>query len=142
MATVIGIVLSVIGLILFLFFADVFKDRLDLSNQTLDQKFQVVVKMLNNYAYNGMGDITRVDKREFNIYQTGQNQMISFFYGTGHLTIKWKYKYFQKEVVFEKTFDNVREISDDVQQRIGEVMIKQMEQVVEDHKQKVTSGIF
>ena len=39
-----------------------------------------------------------------------QNQIIKFQYSTGHLTITWKYKYFQKEIVHERQFNDVRNL--------------------------------
>lgn len=67
--------------------------------------------MINEAAFNGNGSITVLDKREFCLYEDGQNQIIKFHYSTGHLTIIWKYKYYQKEIVHEKLFSDVRNLS-------------------------------
>ena len=80
-------------------------------------------------------------KREFNLYEDGQNQIIKFQYSTGHLTITWKYKYFQKEIVHERQFNDVRNLSLFDQQKIGEQMINEMAIVVERHKNNVIGGI-
>ena len=87
-----------------------------------------------------MGKVTTLDKRSFNLYQDGKNQIIKFEYGTGHLTITWKYKYFQKEIVHEKQYDNVRNLSLFEQQKIADNIISEMEQVVENHKNNVIGG--
>ena len=63
-----------------------------------------------------------------------------FHYSTGHLTIIWKYKYFQKEVTLERQFDNVRYINIIEQQVIADEMINEMTRVVEIHKAKVLGG--
>ena len=97
--------------------------------------------MINDSAFNGDGSVTSLDKREFNLYEDGHNQIIKFQYSTGHLTITWKYKYFQKEIVHERQFNDVRNLSLFDQQKIGEQMIKEMATVVERHKNNVIGGI-
>jgi hypothetical protein len=131
-------------LILFIFakfFRDFDKDNYDLQSQSLDEKFGVIVNMINQHAFKGLGTISKIDKREFNLYQDMQNQIIHFLYGTGNLTITWRYKYFQKEVVNERQFDNVRNLSLFEQQKIGEQIIREMDYVIEQHRNKVISNI-
>jgi hypothetical protein len=134
------IVIGIVGFILFRFFSDLNKDNADLQGQSLIEKFAVIVSSINEAAYGGMGNVTSLDKRSFNLYQDGLNQIINFQYGTGHLTITWKYKYFQKEIVHEKQYNNVRNLSLFEQQKIADNMISEMEQVVENHKNNVIGG--
>jgi hypothetical protein len=135
------IVIAIIGIILFRFFSSLSKDNDDLQGRTLDDKFNVIVNMINDAAFDGGGSVTTLDKREFNLYEDGQNQIIKFQFSTGHLTITWKYKYFQKEIVHERQFNDVRNLSLFDQQKIGEQMIKEMAIVVERHKNNVIGGI-
>ncbi len=135
------IVIAIIGIILFRFFTSLSKDNDDLQGRTLSEKFNVIVNMINEAAFNGDGTVTTLDKREFNLYEDGQNQIIKFQYSTGHLTITWKYKYFQKEIVHERQFNDVRNLSLFEQQKIGEQMIREMALVVERHKNNVIGGI-
>lgn len=135
------IVIAIIGIILFRFFTSLSKDNDDLQGRTLAEKFNVIVNMINEAAFNGAGSVTTLDKREFNLYEDGQNQIIKFQYSTGHLTITWKYKYFQKEIVHERQFNDVRNLSLFEQQKIGEQMIREMALVVERHKNNVIGGI-
>ena len=135
------IVIAIIGIILFSFFSSLSKDNDDLQGRTLPEKFNVIVNMINEAAFNGDGSVTTLDKREFNLYEDGQNQIIKFQYSTGHLTITWKYKYFQKEIVHERQFNDVRNLSLFEQQKIGEQMIREMAVVVERHKNNVIGGI-
>lgn len=135
------IVIAIIGIILFRFFTSLSKDNDDLQGRTLSEKFNVLVNMINEAAFNGDGSVTTLDKREFNLYEDGQNQIIKFQYSTGHLTITWKYKYFQKEIVHERQFNDVRNLSLFEQQKIGEQMIREMAVVVERHKNNVIGGI-
>lgn len=135
------IIIVIIGIILFRFFSSLNNDNNDLLGKTLSEKFNVIVNMINNAAFNGNGSITVLDKREFNLYEQGQNQIIQFHYSTGHLTITWKYKYFQKEIVHQKQFNDVRNLSLFEQQKIGEQMIKEMTIIVERHKNNVFENI-
>ncbi|KAB7731914.1 hypothetical protein F5984_06745 [Rudanella paleaurantiibacter] len=131
----------VVVFVLFRFFMSLNQDNEDLQGKTLAEKFDVVVNMLNQAAFNGAGSVTTLDKREFNLYEDGQNQIIKFHYSSGHLTLTWRYKYFQKEIVHERQFDNVRNISLFDQQKIGQQMINEMEVVVQRHKNDVLGGI-
>lgn len=135
------ILIGIVAFILFRFLNDLNKDKYDLQGQSLSEKFKFTVESLNDAAFNGLGSVTSLDKRSFNLYENGSNQIIHFLYGTGHLTITWKYKYFQKEVIHEKQFNNVRNLSLFEQQKIAEIMIKEMEVVIANHQNNVIGGI-
>ena len=135
------IVIVIVGFILIRFFISLSKDNYDLQGRTLDDKFNVIVNMINEAAFGGRGSVITLDKREFNLYEEGQNQIIKFHYSTGHLTITWKYKYFQKEVVHKRQFNYVRNLSIFDQQKIGEQMIEEMAITVERHKNNVVRDI-
>ncbi len=135
------ILIAIIGIILFSLVSSLSKDNDDLQGRTLPEKFNVIVSIINDAAFKGDGSVTSLDKREFNLYGDGQNQIIKFRYNTGHLTITWKYKYFQKERVYERQFNNVRNLSLFDQQKIGEQIIKEMATVVETRKNNVIGGI-
>lgn len=116
------------------------KDSEDLAGTTLDNKFNVLVNMLNQAAFNGEGTVRYVDKKLFNLYpQSSSNQLIEFLYSQGMLSITWKYKYFQKEMVFRKNLLNVRNLSLFDQERIGRALIEEMEFKVNEHKNNVMS---
>ncbi len=131
------IVAVLVVIILFRFFSSLNEDNNDLQGQSLSKKFRFTVNDLNQAAFNGHGKITVLDKRHFNLYEDGQNQIISFHYSTGQLTITWKYKYYQKEVVHEKQFNDVRNLSIFEQQKISKIMIQEMEQIVARHQNSV-----
>lgn len=138
------IIIGVVGYILFNFMSSLNKDNQELAYQALDDKFKVIVANLNQAAYRGNGKVTRLDKRSFNLYEDGQNQIINFHYSTGHLTITWKYKYFQKEVIHKRQFDNVRNLSIFEQQQISDTMMQEMQIVVAKHQRDVlgNGGMF
>lgn len=133
-------IIGIVVFILFRFFSDVNKDKSDLE-QGLDNKFKYVVKEINSAAFNGEGVIQRNSTREFNLYKQPSNQIIYFHYGTGILTITWRYKYFQKEVVHEKNFYEVRNLSVFEQQNIAFQMIKEMAVVIEKHQISILGNI-
>ena len=72
------LVIVIVGYFLIRFFIDLNKDNYDLQSQTLSEKFKFLVDALNEAAFNGLGSVTVLDKRSFNLYQTGQNQIINF----------------------------------------------------------------
>ncbi|BBE17854.1 hypothetical protein AQPE_2013 [Aquipluma nitroreducens] len=135
------IVIFIIGYILIKYFLALNKDNNDLQGKTLDDKFHFIVDEINESAFNGNGHVTYIDKREFNLYEVGQNQIVKFHYSSGHLSIIWKYKYFQKEVILERQFNDVRNLSIFDQQRIAKAMITEMTIVVENHKANVLNDI-
>jgi len=133
-------VIGIVIFILFRFISDANKDKSDLA-QGLDNKFKYVVQEINIAAFNGEGIIQHNSTREFNLYKQPSNQIIFFHYGTGILTITWRYKYFQKEVVHEKNFYEARNLSVFEQQNIAFQMIKEMAVVIEQHQISILGNI-
>lgn len=120
---------GIIIYVLYHFLSDLNKDNKDLKNITVYQKFKVLADNINDSAYNGQGNIRMHpnDKRSFHIYKPNTPQIIDFQYGTGHLTITWRYKYLgDNEIVYEETLHNVREISDEEQENISQKIIAEM----------------
>jgi len=133
----IWIILGVVVISLILFTGKFNKDSNDLEHKKLHEKFEYIVTNLNQYAFNGEGEVYEINMRTFNLGATGSNQMITFEYGGGGLTIIWKYKYYQKEVVDKKYFPNVRNLSVFEQEKISQLMIMRMEKVIAQHKDDV-----
>lgn len=133
----IWIILGVVVISLILFAGKFNKDTNDLEHEKLHEKFEYIVENLNQYAFNGEGQVYEINMRTFNLGATESNQMITFEYGAGGLTIIWKYKYYQKEVVDKKYFPKVRNLSIFEQEKISQLMIMRMEKIVEQHKSEV-----
>lgn len=108
-----------------------------LNGESLDSKFNVIVNTLNNYAFDGVGNVTYLDKRSFNLYPQDSNQIIQFYYKMDRLTITWRFKYYQKEVIHDKTFAQIKNLSIFDQSKIANKMIAEMEEVVAKHKKDV-----
>jgi len=136
------IIIAIVAFILYKFISSLNKDNEVLNQQALSQKFSVIVDLINKSAYNGQGDITVLDKRSFNLYCEDHNQIINFQYSTSSLTIIWKYKWFNNEIVHSKDFNQVQNITIDGQNRIAHQMINEMSDVIENHKQKINERIF
>lgn len=132
----------ILGIVLFLykFFTALDKDNDDLMGGTLDEKFSVIVNQLNLEAFNGTGTITHVSKREVHLFGTPMNQHIVFHYSTGHLTVTWRYKYFQKEVILKRDLRDVRNLSIFEQDKLAKSLIREMQGVIIDHQNKVLAG--
>jgi hypothetical protein len=125
------ILIVIVGFILISFLINLNKDNIELSSQPIEDKLEVMIKILNNFAFDGNGKVIKLDKRSFNLYENGKNQIINFNYSTGHLFITWKYKYFLQEVVLEKQFANVRFLSSSAQENIAMALIEEMESKVD-----------
>ena len=120
--------------------SDMNKDKQELAGG-LDNKFRVVIDELKRAAFDGGGRIHWLNQRQFNIHQSGANQLIQLSYSTGDLTITWRYKYFQKEVVHERTFFGARNLSVFEQQNIAFRMVVEMAQVIERHQVAVLGTV-
>ena len=107
--------------------------------ESLSSKFSIIVNILNKYAYDGRGEVILTDERSFNLYPktTDSNQIIQFFYQMDILTIQWKYKYYQKEIIHKKNFLKVKNLSIFEQTKIANRIISEMESIVEKHKKDV-----
>ncbi len=136
---IIGIL--IVGVIIYKFVADLNKDNDDLQSQSSSDKFSGIVKIINAAAFGGKGEVYQLNRRVFNLYKDGENQIINFDYSTGSLTITWKFKYFQQEVVHRRQFDDVRMISMALQERIGNQMVNEMPEVIERHMKRVLGRI-
>lgn len=137
--TVIIFIILIIVFILGKFFLALNKDNKDLRNVPVEEKFEQIVHILNDAAFNGRGTITKKGNRDFTLYEEKQNQIITFSYSTGNLAITWRYKYFQKEILHEKIFSHVRNLSLFEQQKIADTMISEMDVVKQKHQQNVIS---
>lgn len=136
---ILGIII-VVCFVLFAFLKDFNKDNQDLEEETITQKFKTIANTINKYAYNGLGKTVPHpnDKRSFHIYQDGAPQIILFEYGTGHLTITWKYKYMgDNEIVHKKIFHNMRNTSYNEQEKIAEGMISEMDKLISEKLKKI-----
>lgn len=134
---IIGIVLLIVGSIVI----NTGKDSKELIGTSLDEKFKVIINLINNSAFNGEGEINEYDKKHiYLINPVAGNQLVEFLYSQGMLSITWKYKYFQKELIHRRNFSNVRNLSLFEQEKIANSMIEEMQIKVHNHKNNVLNS--
>ena len=113
------------------------KDKEDLLGKSVEEKFNVIVNSINQFAFNGEGEIKYIGKNHFNLYPDSSNQIVDFMYSQGMLSIIWKYKYLQKEMVYTRNLTNVRNLSLLEQTKIAHAIIGEMNQKIQEHKNSV-----
>lgn len=112
-------------------------DSSDLHGTTLDRKFHKIVALLNEVAYQGQGSVTRHSDSSFQLYQQGKNQIILFSYKNRSLSITWKYKFFQREMIFERTLVDAHSMDEKAQTFVAQKLIEEMGERVMRHQQVV-----
>jgi len=97
------------------------EDNNELEERGLTDRFEFLINMLNELVYLGKGDILEIDNRSFNLYNNSSNSILMFFYSTGHLTITWKKNSYERgEKIYERQFNNVRNIDPTAQRLIAQ----------------------
>ena len=80
------IILAIVGYFFLRFFISLSKDKDDLSNQSLEEKFSMIISLINNEAYDGHGSISKLNEREINLYNEGANQIINTTHSTSSVS--------------------------------------------------------
>lgn len=112
------IVVCVLMAVMLAFYRDMFKDRLELRKTRIEDKFRVILDEINDALLDGQGVILQHNEIR-TVNMCNDYILISLWYGTGHLTITMVYEYKGHETFFEKTFGNVRNISEKDQRTIA-----------------------
>lgn len=117
------------------------QDKQVLREIPIEKKFEVIVNAVNEVAFSGNGKIKKIDWQSFFLGELGSNQIIEFTYAHKTLTVVWKYKYFQKEVAYEKRIQNANNLSIFEQQKFVENLIIEMSNTIARHKREVLKPI-
>lgn len=134
------LVLLVLALLIVPFARDMVKDRLEFQNQTLEKKFEVLIEHINQGLFFGEAEVTLFenDPSSLNIFSDKHaNRIVRFMYSTGHLTIEMGYKYFQKELLFNKCYHNLRNITLFEQKNIARDFIETAQFKIAQHEASV-----
>jgi hypothetical protein len=134
-------ILLIILVFLITYLLSAYEGKRSFNNLKLQTKFGFLIKYLNKHVYNGNAKITIIDDRELNLYELNQNQIINFQDHNGVLTITWKFKYYQKEVVNVKEFRDINNFSMAEQHKIGENMINETAIIIEKHKREINMSL-
>ena len=113
------ILISVIGMSIITFLRGMNKDNEDLQGQTLSEKFSVMVDLINQEIFNGMGHIEEHGKRDFTLYAPGFPHTLYFLYGAGNLRIEWRAVLFGQKIVESREFHNLRNVTDKEQEQMA-----------------------
>lgn len=114
----------------------------ELNEMSLEERFGILIDGLNAYCYDSLGTITKLDNRTLNLYKKGSCQIINLHYSTGILTITWKFKYFQQEMIYTKNLPYNRDITPMWQLKMLEIIISEFLEKYTQHERNVLeSGI-
>jgi len=119
------------------------EDNDELKKQSLEDMFSYLIDGLNEYCYLGHGEITKIGKQTLNIYKQSSCQIINLLYGTGILTITWKFKYYQQEMIYKRNLSDARKPSIEWQKNALNLVISEFLEEYQKHEEKViSSGII
>lgn len=137
---IILIILLIFAILIVPFMRQIVKDKVELCKTPINEKFKVLVSIINEVMLDGKGEITLFDDdpRLMNLMSDEcRNMLIQFYYSTGNLTIILNYKYFQRELVHKELYANVRNISVFQQKNIANSFIEVCNKKILEHQQKV-----
>ncbi len=102
-------IIFILAMLALPFLSNLMKDCLDLK-VPLEKKFEVFISLINQGILGGKGEIIKTkSKRQVNLFTDDEaNKIINLYYSTGHLTVFLKFKWYHKEMEYEKTFYNMR----------------------------------
>ena len=131
------LVIFVLALIFVPFTRQLVKDKEELSRNPINKKFEILV---GDVMLDGKGEVTLFDDdpRLMNLMSDDKrNMLIQFYYSTGNLSITLKYKFLQKELVYEKQFSGLRNLSAFMQRDIANEFIEICGRKIAEHQQNV-----
>lgn len=140
-----GFVLMVIALVLLglvilssiiIYFYFYTKNKNILESISPSKKFYKTTEILNKYVFAENGHINEKEAI-FQLYEEKMNHLIDFEFHTCNLIITWRYKYYQKEMIYTKIFKNVDNITVFQTQNIAKTLITEMEKKIHEHKMKI-----
>ena len=134
------LVIFVLALIFVPFTRQFVKDKEELSRNPINKKFEILVGGINDVMLDGKGEVTLFDDdpRLMNLMSDDKrNMLIQFYYSTGNLSITLKYKFLQKELVYEKQFSGLRNLSAFMQRDIANEFIEICGRKIAEHQQNV-----
>lgn len=143
----IWIVLIIIAVVLIIAFN--IKKKVDKDNNEVSilEKFGLIITGLNEYCYRGEGTVKENPKNNITIYKQGSCQIVGLGYQMGFLTIVWKFKYWQQEMVYKKEIDVRKQFPDgkptiEWQENVLTTIISEFLAQYKEHEAKVdASGI-
>ena len=136
------LIITLLAIFILPFFRALMKDREELHSNPLEKKFQILVARLNDTMMGGYGEITtfKDDPRMLNMLDENMpNMMITFYYSTGHLTIRLGYKHYNVELIKEMKFYNMRDADSFRQQDVANHFYEEAKIAIDAHREKVNA---
>ena len=124
------ILIAIIGMSIIGFMRGMNKDNEDLQGQTLSEKFSVMVDLINQEIFNGMGHVEEHGKRDFTLYAPGVPHTLYFLYGAGNLRVEWRAVLFGQKHIVSKEFHNPRNVTDKEQEQMAFTLAQRFQQEV------------
>lgn len=109
-------------------------DKEELKDQNIYDKFSILIDGLNEYCYSNNGKVTIFDDANANVYAVGSNQIVLFQYNVGMLTIEWKYKHYQREMIYRRSFPNIGNVTKEGLNGVLKLVIEEFNEKLKIHK--------
>ena len=140
---IILLILVVLFLLLYPFLGALIKDKRELADTKLADKFPFFFKAISAGLFDGLGQIHEFDDdpRALNMMSTDpmrQNMIVHFLYSTGNMIIELGYKYYQQELRFQYTAYGLRNASVFTQKDKANAFVEVARQKIREHQNKVT----
>lgn len=142
MVTTIIIIVVLIGSLIFIGFTrDLIKDKQELKERSLTERYNILMANVNAGILGGQGELTTFDDdpRLVNMMdQNRRNVKIQFYYSTGTMTVILLYLYYHKELKFKQEFHNMRNADNFQQRNAANAFVEQARIKMAEHERKVT----
>ena len=92
------ILLSIISLVLYFVYWLRVRDRKDLKQKSMLDRFYIIIKSLNREVFEGKGEVGITKNNIVIIYKDRDKESIHLKYMLGDLHIIWFYKYHSKQI--------------------------------------------
>ena len=137
------LILVILFLLLYPFLGALIKDKRELADTKLADKFPIFFKIISNGLFEGLGEIHEFDDnpRALNMISTDpmrQNMIVHFLYSTGNMIMEVGYKYFQQELRFQYTANGLRDGSIFTQRDRANAFVAVAQQKIREHQVNVT----
>lgn len=134
-----AIIIGIIGFFLFNLFSNNYKDTQSLAGTSVEEKFSIIINRIIEEGFDGNAIVKKgeVNGHLFIYNPEGSNHFVELLYSYGNLQITWKYKFYQKEMVFKRSFLNIRNLSSFEEINIANILIQELNDKIENHKSNV-----
>ena len=138
---IILLIILVLALIILPFTKALMKDKQDLRERPIEDRFKILIDEINKAILDGKGKTEYPianDKRLLELRSDDKkNYLIEFDYSTGNLTIHLKYLYLQKELNAKVPFYHVRDVDYFTQKRMANEFIQKMRVAIAKHQETI-----